>query len=127
MEGLSSRSVVGNFICNIVIFIHLYDSGFTSVIVLISAAASTLIEGWKVTKHSASLNPDPDPQFLPEVLKVLKIRVEWEGFRFRFRMEGMSVAEEATDAFDATAVKTMGRSLYPLVIGGAIYSLVRES
>ena len=41
------RSVVGNFVCNIIIFIHLYDSGFTSIIVLLSAGVSTLIEAWK--------------------------------------------------------------------------------
>lgn len=105
MEGLSSRSVVGNFVCNIIIFIHLYDSGFTSIIVLLSAGVSTLIEAWKV-------------------IKVLKVRFTFTGFSLSVSRESRNEAEVATDAFDATAVNMMGTCLYPMVVGGAAYSLV---
>jgi len=105
IEGLSSRSVIGNFLCNIVIFIHLYDSGFTSIIVLISAGVSAVIEAWKV-------------------FKVLKIRVTRKGWQILIHRDSKSNAEELTDAHDAAAMNAMGKCIYPMVVGGAVYSLV---
>lgn len=49
MKGLSAKSVVVNFICQIVIFLYLLDND-TSWMILLSTAAGCCIEFWKIGK-----------------------------------------------------------------------------
>lgn len=49
MEGLSARTIVLNFICQLVIFLYLLDND-TSWLILVSAGISCGIEFWKIGK-----------------------------------------------------------------------------
>ena len=49
LEGLSVRSILISFGCQLIIFLYLLDSE-TSWMILLSAGVSVAIEGWKITK-----------------------------------------------------------------------------
>jgi hypothetical protein len=49
LEGLSVRSILISFACQLIIFLYLLDSE-TSWMILLSAGVSVAIEGWKITK-----------------------------------------------------------------------------
>lgn len=49
LEGLSVRSILISFGCQLIIFLYLADSE-TSWMILFSAGISVVIEGWKITK-----------------------------------------------------------------------------
>ena len=50
--GLSRRTVIGNFICTLIIFLYLWDSDHTSVLVLGSMGVAVVIDFWKVRSQS---------------------------------------------------------------------------
>jgi len=49
MEGLSARSVVINFFCQLIVFLYLLDND-TSWMILLSAGMGCCIEFWKIGK-----------------------------------------------------------------------------
>jgi hypothetical protein len=49
MEGLSAKSVVLNFICQLIIFLYLLDND-TSWMILASSGVGVCIEFWKIGK-----------------------------------------------------------------------------
>lgn len=100
MEGLSSRSVVVNAVCQVVIFMYLCDNE-TSWTILISSGVGTAIEIWKVTRA---------------------LDVSFEKGRLRLKDKASSVKSE-TAKHDADAVRYLSYVLYPCVLGYAVYSL----
>lgn len=49
MEGLSARSVVINFVCQLIVFLYLLDNE-TSWMIILSAGMGCCIEFWKIGK-----------------------------------------------------------------------------
>jgi len=103
MAGLSGRTVMWRAFSQLVIFMYLMDEE-TSLLVLIPAGISTLIEMWKVQKV---------------------VPVDWR--RLRLKPQKLTKAEEQTRQFDAECMKYLSYILYPLCIGAAVYSLIYES
>lgn len=100
MEGLSRKTILWRAFSQTVIFLYLMDEE-TSLLVLIPAGLGALIEIWKVSK-------------------ALHVTVSASGLKF-----GADTADEANTAqLDDTAMKYLSWILYPLCIGGAVYSLI---
>lgn len=107
LAGLSARTVFWRAFSQMVIFFYLLDAQ-TSLLVLVPAGISAIIELWKVTK-------------------VLHIRISWSGWRPRvWRDYQQEAGERSTAQADAEAMRYLSMLLYPLCIAGAIYSLVYE-
>jgi hypothetical protein len=49
MEGLSAKTVVVSFICQLIIFLYLLDND-TSWMILLSSGVGLIIEFWKIGK-----------------------------------------------------------------------------
>ncbi|KPJ09367.1 Cleft lip and palate transmembrane protein 1-like protein [Papilio machaon] len=107
LAGLSARTVLWRAFSQLVIFFYLMDEQ-TSLLVLIPAGISAVIEVWKVTK----------------VLHLRVSVVRW-GVRV-WREGGADAAERCTARADAEAMRYLSILLYPLCIAGALYSLVYE-
>lgn len=100
MVGLSSKALLWRCFSYTIIFFYLKDQQ-TSLLVIIPAGISVLIEFWKLKK-------------------AFKVSFSWQGLKF-----GAHSAEEAeTDAFDNEAMKYLAWLMTPLCIGGAVYSLM---
>ncbi|XP_075969955.1 lipid scramblase CLPTM1L [Anticarsia gemmatalis] len=107
LAGLSARTVFWRAFSQMVIFFYLLDEQ-TSMLVLIPAGISAIIELWKVTK-------------------VLHLRVSWSGWKIRvWRDSSADAGERSTARADAEAMRYLSMLLYPLCLAGAIYSLVYE-
>mmetsp|Transcript_42054 Transcript_42054/g.65763 ORF Transcript_42054/g.65763 Transcript_42054/m.65763 type:complete len:868 (+) Transcript_42054:96-2699(+) len=114
-EGISTRSLLSNFVCSVIIFLYLLDNEYTSRIILGSTFISTLIEGWKAKKVSKARFVWV--YFQPWV-------VSGRGYAGPGGASMDTVAERRTDEIDAQGMKWLQRTLYPLVAGWAIYSLL---
>jgi len=101
VEGLSRKTILWRAFSQSIIFLYLMDEE-TSLLVLIPAGVGAVIEIWKVTK-------------------ALHIKFSLSnGFSY-----GSDTADEANTAqLDDTAMKYLSWILYPLCIGGAVYSLI---
>uniref|UniRef100_A0A7I4Y0F1 Lipid scramblase CLPTM1L n=2 Tax=Haemonchus contortus TaxID=6289 RepID=A0A7I4Y0F1_HAECO len=100
MVGLSSKALLWRCFSYTVIFFYLQDQE-TSLLVIVPAGISVLIEFWKLKK-------------------AFKVSFSWQGLKFGKH----SAEEEETDAFDNEAMKYLAYLMTPLCIGGAIYSLM---
>ena len=105
MEGLSSRSVLVNAVCQWIIFLYLCDNE-TSWMILFSSGMGCLIEAWKVTR-AFDVSVERAPRSVP---------------RLRIR-EKESALKSETARHDADAMRYMSYALYPLCIVYAGYSL----
>ncbi|XP_002970129.2 cleft lip and palate transmembrane protein 1 homolog [Selaginella moellendorffii] len=107
MEGLSARSVVVNFFCQLVVFLYLLDNE-TSWMIILSSGVGCCIEFWKIGK-------------------AMHIEVDRSGrfplLRFRDRD---SYAKNKTKEYDDLAMRYLSYVLYPVVLGFAIYSLIYD-
>lgn len=100
MVGLSTKTLLWRCFSQTIIFFYLFDQQ-TSLLVLIPAGIATVIEYWKVTI-------------------AYKVTITWKGIKFGKH----STEEDETDSIDSQAMKYLSILLVPLVIGGAIYSLL---
>ncbi|XP_012944490.1 cleft lip and palate transmembrane protein 1-like protein [Aplysia californica] len=104
MIGLSVRVVVWRCLSTGIIFLYLLDEN-TSLLVLVPCGVGMIIEIWKVTK-------------------ALKVTVHWSGIIPKFKFGDSSEKEKETEQFDSQAMKYLSYVLYPLCLGGAVYSLL---
>jgi hypothetical protein len=124
-EGLSSKTIVFNAGCQVVVLLYLLDND-TSWMVLLSTALSVLVEAWKITKVL-------DVEFVPV----------WKGFvsltdkrrRVRATKTGDGKEKERDDdvvfsdlsrqtaEHDETAMRYLTYLLIPLVLAYAGYSV----
>ncbi|KAE8126176.1 hypothetical protein FH972_020919 [Carpinus fangiana] len=107
MEGLSAKSVVVSFICQLIVFLYLLDND-TSWMILASSGVGCCIEFWKIGK-------------------AMHIEVDRSGkipmLRFRDRE---SYAGNKTKEYDDIAMKYLSYVLFFLAICSSIYSLMYE-
>jgi len=138
MTGLSSRSVVFNALCTVIIYLYLLDSDGVNSIVLISYTCSTALELWKVYRvlclraklgresGSMSVRDGAGLHGTPEA-PTLRVGDGSSATGDRDRDQVSSVEsrrlEEETEAHDALATRTLGVGLAPLVLGWALYAL----
>lgn len=107
MEGLSAKTVVVSFICQLIIFLYLLDND-TSWMILLSSGVGLVIEFWKIGK-------------------AMHIEIDRTGripmLRFRDRE---SYAGNKTKEYDDIAMKYLTYVLFLLAAGFAVYSLKYE-
>nr|CAB3487125.1 unnamed protein product [Digitaria exilis] len=107
MEGLSAKSVILNFVCQLIVFLYLLDND-TSWMILASSGIGVCIEFWKIGK-------------------AMHIEIDRSGkipmLRFKDRE---SYSQNKTKEYDALAMKYLTYVLFLLVIGFSIYSLKYE-
>ncbi|CAD5110959.1 DgyrCDS313 [Dimorphilus gyrociliatus] len=104
MVGLSTRTVLWRCFSTIIIFFYLLDEK-TSLLVLIPCGVSVAMELWKLTK-------------------AFKLKITWSGLKPKFELGTTTDKEKDTLQFDRQAMKYLSYVLYPLCLGGAIYSLL---
>ncbi len=105
LEGLSVRSILISFACQLIIFLYLLDSE-TSWMILLSAGVSVAIEGWKITKtNDVTLSK-----------------------RFPFvHLADKNSYKSKTKEFDEQATYYLSFLVYPLVAVYALYSLIYDT
>ncbi|XP_008786461.2 cleft lip and palate transmembrane protein 1 homolog [Phoenix dactylifera] len=105
MEGLSAKSVVVSFICQLIIFLYLLDND-TSWMILASSGIGVCIEFWKIGK-------------------AMHIEIDRSGripmLKFRDRE---SYSKNKTKEYDDLAMKYLSYILFFLVACFSIYSLI---
>uniref|UniRef100_A0A8C0DI58 Lipid scramblase CLPTM1L n=1 Tax=Balaenoptera musculus TaxID=9771 RepID=A0A8C0DI58_BALMU len=77
------------------------------------------ISFWKKKKSMIGMSTK-----LWKVKKALKMTVIWRGLRPTFQFGTYSESERRTEEYDTQAMKYLSYLLYPLCIGGAVYSLL---
>ncbi|XP_068647969.1 uncharacterized protein [Aristolochia californica] len=107
MEGLSAKSVVVNFACQLIVFLYLLDND-TSWMILASSGVGCCIEFWKIGK-------------------AMHIEIDRSGKipKLRFR-DRESYKNNKTKEYDDLAMKYLSYVLFFLVACSAVYSLKYE-
>lgn len=100
-EGLSTTTILWRAISSLIVFLFLVDDG-SSLLIIVPSGIGALIELWKCKK-------------------ILKLEISWKGVK---QIENPDKTESKTQQFDKEALRYLSFILYPLVIGGAIYSLL---
>ena len=103
LTGLSTRTLVWRAFSQTIIFLYLLEEN-TSLLVLVPSGISVVIEFWKVTKAFGF-------DFT-------------RGFYRKFEDSSQNSTEKVTESIDTEAMKYLSYVLYPLLIGGAAYSLL---
>ncbi|UKK00872.2 hypothetical protein MACK_000946 [Theileria orientalis] len=103
MEGLSTITLVVNFVSEVIIALYIYDNEKRSFIILFEILLSLASSFWKLTKAIKV-------KFIPSY-PFFKISSE------------MTKVEDETREYDKVAIKYMSIILAPCVVGYAIYSL----
>ncbi|XP_023243155.1 cleft lip and palate transmembrane protein 1-like protein [Centruroides sculpturatus] len=103
MVGLSYRTLIWRCVSQAIVFLYLLDEE-TSLLVLIPMGIAAVIELWKVTKAS-------------------KMNISWIGWKPKISFGSTSNDEKETAMYDSQSMKYLSYLLYPLCLGGAVYSL----
>lgn len=101
MTGLSPSYVAWRAISQAIVFLYLLEEN-TSLLVLVPAGIGGIIELWKVTKA---------------------FHIRLEGWRPRVET-AITSGESATRELDSQGIRYLSYLLYPLLAGGAVYSLL---
>jgi len=102
--GLSTRTILWRCFSQIVIFLYLLEEK-SSLLIIIPGGIGVLIEIWKVTK-------------------AFKIKVEFSRGLPRLHFGTFTDSEKATAEHDVESMRYLSYLFYPLITGGAIYSLL---
>ena len=108
LEGLSVRSQWSSFVCQLIVFANLVDTGQASTIILCEMGVGVAIEAWKVSKF----------------LQRDGVFRRWFGVGGEAREK--TQAQKDTDAYDKRAMRVLGFCLYPIVAAYGAYSLVKH-
>jgi hypothetical protein len=92
LYGMSKRSVIGNAVCSLIIFLFLLDSPGTSMIIIATTGVSALIDLWKTMRVLGFTGPKRD----------------------------FSEAEKETDVIDKAGMRYLWYILWPLLVGWAM-------
>eukprot|EP01119_Soliformovum_irregulare_P012361 TRINITY_DN3200_c0_g2_i1.p1 TRINITY_DN3200_c0_g2~~TRINITY_DN3200_c0_g2_i1.p1 ORF type:complete len:394 (+),score=131.66 TRINITY_DN3200_c0_g2_i1:296-1477(+) len=106
VEGISVRTMLINFVLQIIIFLYLMDND-TSWVILISSGVGLGIEAWKISK-AVIIEVD---------------RTRWIPIKLKDRESYSSKTRE----HDETAMRYLSYVAYPLIVGYAIYSLIYDT
>ncbi|KAL7641923.1 UNVERIFIED_CONTAM: hypothetical protein RMT77_007797 [Armadillidium vulgare] len=101
MGGISPTTVVWRTFAQLVIFLFLLEEE-TSLLVLVPAGIGALIEIWKVTKA---------------------FHIKFEGWRLKIT-HVLTKEECNTKELDSEGLRYLSYIMYPLCLGGAVYSLL---
>ncbi|XP_071736300.1 uncharacterized protein [Rutidosis leptorrhynchoides] len=108
MEGLSAKSVVVSFVCQLVIFLYLLDND-TSWMILASSGVGVCIEFWKIGK-------------------AMHIEVDRSGSIPKLKFSDRdSYSGNKTKEYDDLAMKYLSYVLFVLVGCSSVYSLMYET
>ncbi|KAI8033897.1 lipid scramblase CLPTM1L [Drosophila gunungcola] len=120
-EGLSTRTTMWRAFSQIVIFLYLLDEN-TSYLVLVPVGLGTLIELWKCKKILRL-----ELSFSGLIRRKLEQVDRRNGGQTDEKQKGqLAQEEEQTDQFDRQGMRYLSYLLYPLCLGGAIYSLLYQ-
>lgn len=106
MEGLSAKSVVVSFICQLIVFLYLLDNE-TSWMIIASSGVGCCIEFWKIGK-------------------AMHFEVDRSGRFPRLKFRDHETYTSKTKEYDDMAMKYLSYVLFVLVGCSAIYSLKYE-
>ncbi|CAL0319784.1 unnamed protein product [Lupinus luteus] len=107
MEGLSAKTILVSFICQLIIFLYLLDND-TSWMILASSGIGCIIEFWKIGK-------------------AMRIEIDRTGRIPMLRLRDReSYVRNKTKEYDDIAMKYLSYVLFLLVVGLSIYSLMYE-
>jgi len=105
LEGMSVRTMLLNFICQIIIFLYLFDND-ASWLIVISCGVGLAIEFWKLRK-------------------AIVIEVNWTaGLYPKFTIKDKESYISKTKEYDVLAMKYLSWVLFPLIVCYSIYSLL---
>ena len=104
MVGISRKSLVWRVVSHAIIFFYLLDED-TSLLILVPHGISLFIEAWKVSK-------------------AFKVSVSFGSLVPTFKQAASSQEERESNEYDAIAMRKLSYLLYPIVVCGAVYSLV---
>ncbi|XP_014211927.1 cleft lip and palate transmembrane protein 1-like protein [Copidosoma floridanum] len=107
LTGLSMQTVLWRAFSQAVIFLYLVEEG-SSLLVLVPAGIGAIIEFWKTKKF-------------------LKAEIFWNKRvipRIKFNCSKLTFAEKRTREIDAESMKYFSYLIYPLIIVGAVYTLL---
>jgi len=123
MRGLSTRSIVMNAGCQLIIFLYLLDND-TSFMILMSSGVGCAIEIWKVRKAVTIRVERVEGRVLPRVRILSKTESEDKAEEDKTEEE-KEIEQHAK--YDGEAMRYLSYALYPLVAAYAGYSLYYDS
>ena len=112
LSGVSTSTVITQFLCSFIILLYLLDGGGTSWVVLLSLVSSCSVEAWKVWKL-----------LRPRISFQRKLSKRFPYFGVLSVRTPQTAVEQDTQKFDHVAIINLAMVLYPLVIGWSLYAL----
>ena len=103
--GISKKTLVWRVFSHLIIFFYLMEEE-TSLLILVPSGISLIIETWKMSK-------------------AFKLNVSFNGGLMpTFNFSESTKEEKESNEYDSIAMKKLSYLLYPIIVCGAVYSLV---